>query len=183
MKSILTKIQVLSLLWVLPAWANDVGLHNSSAQPTREKVLGLCEGVPAGLAYQGIPYSLGTLGDAQQYFKLYEGQNIEIPPTTQVSIVASPKHGKFVVKAATSATGYADYTYLPAVGYLGKDSLTLRVELGEKSVSLVYFFRIQNVGDDAADSLCNKTGRHWKISYAPEAIINSDIADYQLPLG
>ena len=32
MKLMLTKILALNLLWVLPVWANDVGLHNSSAQ-------------------------------------------------------------------------------------------------------------------------------------------------------
>jgi len=151
-----------------------------AVRTAHDRVLGLCDGIPASLAYQGIPYSLGTLGDAQQYFRLYEGQNIEIPPTTQVSIVTAPKHGKFIVKPAVSATGYPDYTYLPEVGYLGKDSVTLKVELGEKSVTLMYFFNIQNVSDDEADSLCNKTGAQWKVSYMPENAISLASADTQL---
>lgn len=131
---------------------------------THERIFGLCEGVPAGLAYQGIPYSLGPLGRALDYFKLYEGQRIALPPTAQVSVVVAPKHGKFIVDPAMSATDYADYSYLADVGYLGEDSLTLKINLGEVSVTLVYFFHIRNVGDNEPASLCNKTGDHWKIS-------------------
>ncbi len=144
------------------------------------RVFGLCKGVPASLAYQGIPYSLGPLGNAQQYFELYERREIDIPPATQVSVVTAPKHGSFVVSPASSASEFAGYDYVPEVGYLGKDSLSLRVELGEMSVTLKYFFNIQKISDDAADSLCNETGKRWKISYVPEGVINSAITDTQL---
>ncbi|MEO7623624.1 MAG: matrixin family metalloprotease, partial [Gallionella sp.] len=175
-----TKMFILDLPNVPPQNAPVMLAQAGANTAVGGRVLGVCAGVPASLAYQGIPYGLGPLGSARQYFQLYEGQNIAIPPATQVTVVTAPKHGKFVVTPATSATGYARYTYEPEVGYLGKDSLTLKVELGEKSVTLKYFFNNQNVGDDAADALCNDTGRRWKISYAPDTNITP--VDYQSPV-
>ena len=125
---------------------------------------GLCEVVPANLAHQGIPYSLGPLGRALDYFKLYEGKNMQLPPAAEVSVVSAPKHGKFIVDPAMSATDYADYSYLADKGYLGDDVLGLQINLGEVSVTLVYYFHIGEVRENEPGALCNKTGDHWKIS-------------------
>ncbi len=125
---------------------------------------GLCEAVPANLALQGIPYSLGPLGRALDYFKLYEGKNMQLPPAAEVNVISAPKHGKFMVDPAMSATDDADYSYLADKGYLGDDVLGLQIILGEVSVTLVYYLHIGHVREDESGALCNKTGDHWKIS-------------------
>lgn len=140
---------------------------NALAEPKtkpQERILGLCKGVPASLAIQGIPYNVGPLGSAANYFRLYSKEKIEIPSTTKVGVIEAPKHGKFVITPAQNSEGYARYDYINDIDYLGDDSVTLKVELAEKPVTLVYIFHIQNVGDDESDRLCDKTGRHWKIA-------------------
>lgn len=143
-----------------PVVAAQVG----AADAVPNRMLGLCKGVPASLAHQGIPYSLGPLGNAEQYFKWYESRDITIPPITQVTVITAPKHGQYVMTPSTTVGGYASYSYMPDPGYLGGDSLTLKVELGDKSVTLKYFFKIGAVSDDAANSLCKGMGLHWKIA-------------------
>jgi hypothetical protein len=134
MKAMIAAIAV--LLWGMGLVSSTVAAENNSSMPPLARVFGLCKGVPASLAYQGIPFSLGPLGNAQQYLKLYENQDVDVPPTTQVTVVVGPKHGKLIVTPSVSSSGYAGYDYVPEVGYTGKDSLTLRVEFRDKPITL-----------------------------------------------
>jgi hypothetical protein len=196
MKSILTKFQILSFLCALPALANDVGLHNSSAQPTRanvppqdvpvmiaqanqpqqissnsERSVGVCHVVPnvGPLPPPGedLEYNIGPVDEAKAYFRLYE--HLKVVGTANTSILQNPKHG------VLRDDGSGSYSYLPNPEYLGKDSATMLVEIDGFKVKVVYSFRAINGHPDGdyEKELCPNKVYRWKISSVLDANGNS----------
>lgn len=183
MKSILTKMQVLSLLAALPVQAG--GLYNSSAQPTRatqppvvmiaeaaqvqmpigtQGTLGICrpmENVPNDpvLGKETIDFSAAAVN----YLFYYEKQNIS-ESGAKVTLLQSPVHGQMV--GGTKGV----YSYKPNPDFHGQEKISALVELGGYQVKVVYFIMVvnedQRVGDDEVSikKYCGPKGDMWKIS-------------------
>ena len=161
MKSILTKIQILSFLCALPALANDVGLHNSSAQPTRtdnrttpreitvepgKGAIGVCQyvqkvndGGPLDATYTLLP--AGTLHDLLMNGNEVGGLAEELDlKNAIVTVLQPPKHG--------SLGAQPKYAYQPNRGYVGNDKIIFQVEGHDlidgqpMKYNLVYFIKV-----------------------------------------
>jgi hypothetical protein len=163
MRSILTKIQILSFLCALPALANDVGLHNSSAQPTRaatqrEHALGVCELVSLTGSAQA---DLSPMVYVNNFY--FNDAKIDYA-TAIISTLQQPKHGHL---ESDSDGNWAGAKYLPNEGYLGNDSFVMQVEGNGYTVKLQYFVAVASDDTKAAFNLNSScTGSYWKISTA-----------------
>jgi hypothetical protein len=122
---------------------------------------------PGGIDYE-VPESLGVVGVVVQYLSTLRGVEInDLPPSTPVTLIAPPKHGKFIVKAPESPGGWPDYQYVANKDFRGqKDSFTVRIEIDGELVDLVMFIHVVNLGDDAIGDFCShEYGKGiWKIS-------------------
>jgi hypothetical protein len=117
-----------------------------------------------GQRYSGSsldPQSLATI-----YFGLYEKREVARPPSSNVELISSPKHGKVKVYEASS-----EYGYIPDPGYVGDDRLVFRVNVDGAPLRLVYLLKVTKMSVDAEgvhDVLCKGTGTFWKISLNPD---------------
>jgi hypothetical protein len=166
MKSILTKIQILSFLCALPALANDVGLHKGSAQPTRadtEPLYGSMGGcvVSPTLAKMGI----GANSSLTNGLSLYpQGTALRRLPEASddvtlqmaakhasVQILQQPKHGGIVSKDG-------DFNYVPNQGYVGNDNVVFLVNIDGRIVKTVYYINVVDaeLNSRSFDSLYKK---------------------------
>jgi hypothetical protein len=173
MKSILTKIQVLSFLCALPALANDVGLHNSSAQPTRAKnaqrveettqtkrIVGVCEVINGvSRVKDEVKIELDSKFHAGLYMANYEGKDLRFENNPQFTIIQPPTHGRLL-----------DEFYYPEKGYFGKDFSIIRVKENGVAVDIYYFLRVlENVENEPYNNNCPvRSEGVWKISTTPK---------------
>jgi hypothetical protein len=162
---------------VMLAQANQA--EQSSTKPVR--TVGICQPV------QNVWIPLGNLGEvfispvseAAMYFLLYEHR--EIIDTGTSTVTQNPKHG--ILKEGTDGL----FSYQAEVGYLGKDSATVLVNIDGLKVKVVYSFLATDkptMGNRSIEILCGKRGYRWKISSTLDANGNSTITsvEYQSPV-
>jgi hypothetical protein len=164
MKSILTKIQILSLLIALPAFAEnaDVGLHNSSAQPTRASgemfgSAGICVPVSSMTSMKGVFGSISPASDSELVFdekspapvekdeKYFDTFDKHIEKAT-VEVLQPQMHGELGI----GHTGPHSYQYTPTGGYKGTDKVVFLVNIAGKNIKVIYFFKVLNTKIDIA---------------------------------
>lgn len=173
MKSILTKMHVLSLLVTLPVLAGDVGLHNSSAQPTwvaansnlnaiiKSGTLGFCRVSEAGI----VRFQPTT--EATQYIYDYRNQEMYFDGGF-IKILKQPKHGE--VHYEDSNVKLKDnpvphFVYSSDDVYVGRDYFDLQVEKNGVKVNIHYVIQVLEKGERESNymgTLCNP--QQWKIS-------------------
>lgn len=160
MKSILTKILILSFLCSLPALANDVGLHKSSAQPTRteakEKLdgaIGVCspqlnKGKIDPAEDKAGWYTLDVRGYAASLFSQGSGKNPSLEldfDNAKITVLQAPKHG-------TISQGHYlgnDLSYYPSSNYEGTDKAIFLVDIEGHHVNVVYYFKVVRGNDNS----------------------------------
>ena len=152
------------------------------ATPFDEKTptfaMGVCQivanGSEADKRSASTGYVLSPNEEVKSYINWHEHHAIE--NTTNTSVLVQPKHGTLrKVTEADKGVLYTDtdsldpavsyYTYLPEVGYRGKDSGTVLVNFGTLKAKVVYFFQVTDdnfIGECTEADLCEK--HYWKIS-------------------
>ena len=144
----------------------------AAANPTKERVVGVCLPVKGGELAEGILFSFG--GAAQDYLIRYEHKDpmdVDIS-RVQIKLLAvtrQPEHGQLTM---IKNDPYQAILYRPDAGYYGKDRVEATVAVGKDIVRVVYNFVIQRKYIErlqpAEDrKLCPK-GLYWKISGASE---------------
>ena len=172
------------MLMLLACWASQ-----SSAQPTRTQknkkdiTIGICQIVQGQLSdYSKIEYpaDLDEIGaqspDPQTDAVLYvfnkiikDDENRENfrnkypdifePDESKVRIIKQPSHGKFNYQ-------YGYPFYGPNQGYIGKDKLVAKVEVGDYHVTIHY--HIHNGYEYGIKKVCGKKGELWRIATSPK---------------
>lgn len=144
----------------------------AAANPTKERVIGVCQAVEGDQPVEGGGISFG--GSAQQYLRLYEHKNpmdVDIS-RVQIKLLAVtqlPKHGRLEI---SKNDPYQGAYYYPDAGYFGKDRIEATVAVGKDVVRVVYNFVVQrkavdNLQNTEYRKLCPK-GFTWKISGTSE---------------
>jgi hypothetical protein len=118
-----------------------------------DRTLGVCQVLenPARPAIPGDTVSAMNSMDPVIWVGNYFGEQErrQLTGPAQVSVVRRPAHG------TVTRDNQGNYLYIPAAGYLGKDSATLLVEMGGAKILIVYSFMVAKVLDDReADRLC-----------------------------
>jgi hypothetical protein len=150
----------------LDSYPTIVIAANSNVTSDKPLKIGVCEVMQPGAVYHGSLQSLGVVGIVAQYLSKLRGIQIDPPPSTSVTLIEPPKHGRFLV-APVSTGGWPDYLYLADRHFKGqKDSFTVRVEIDGEPVELVIFIHVVNLGDDDLEPFCEKIyGKGiWRIS-------------------
>jgi Bacterial Ig domain/Bacterial cadherin-like domain/Matrixin len=142
-----------------------VSRADAPASSTVTRVMGICQPVqylPSG-ELPG-PGEGGSLPNhwARDYFQMYEGRAVELPPLRSVEIVRQPKHGKVVIAKNSADTELMQY--IPDADYLGQDRIEYRVNIDGQPVRLVYFVHVTKkyLDDTPVTYFCRDNT--WKIS-------------------
>jgi hypothetical protein len=141
---------------------------HASVMPSITHAIGICQPVstfqtPPPIRERG-DYAIDPIFQARNYFSTYK--HMQITEAAEKIISSQPKNGSLI------SDGDA-YIYLPNPNYLGSDGATFLVNLGDKKVSVIYYFYVTpgqvQEGEDTADGgaryrkLCPH-GYSWKIS-------------------
>ena len=135
------------------------------AGATTDRTIGVCHLI------QNPPRPLGTavnviapLGSASVYLEKQEHRTLDWK-SSKVSVLQGPEHGELKV------TPSGKYRYFSAPDYYGSDRATLLVEIGDRTVKVIYFFNVLLTvpgGTDGYDPYEDKKycpkGEMWKIS-------------------
>ncbi len=145
----------------------------AAANPTKERVVGVCQPVDANLeGGGGALFGFGSV--AQRYLMRYERKDpmdVDIS-RVQIKLLALtqlPKHGQMtMIENDLSLRAI----YYPHEGYIGKDRVEATVAVGKDIVRVVYNFVVQRKATDQLSDaehrkLC-PSGSVWKISGASE---------------
>lgn len=157
MKAVL--IKMLSLLWVLPVWANDVGLHHSSAQLTRaaSELYGTAGVCFVASSAKGEFSSISPASQSELVFdektpapsekdeKYFDTFDKYVEDAT-VEVLQPPMHGAL----ETGNIGPHSYQYKPTDSYKGNDKAVFLVDIAGKKVKVIYFFKVVNSKIDTA---------------------------------
>jgi hypothetical protein len=154
-----------------------------------EHIIGICELVDNrefrgedGAIYPNS-YVITPVWNAYSYIQEYEHRkdvSDEDINAAKITVLQQPKHGTLIYEAESTTSG--DYRYSPNMGYVGKDSASVLVEIKGVNIKVVYFFHVLNSSIiHRWDEECGKKGGQWKISLAPDADTNLATASGQLP--
>ena len=131
---------------------------------TYSRVVGICHLVQSvGSAVPAAENGENSLSPSQavkNYFLSRE--DIKVTGVGTVRVLKAPAHG--VMKDQ----GDGEYSYIPNVGYVGKDLAVMHVEIGDYKVEVIYYFQALNhaLGNTGYKDLCGRNGTYWKISSA-----------------
>ena len=161
----------------------------NQAQPndvTTTRTLGVC--FPAPNAIYSLENVIEPIGEAKAYLRMYEHQTVTGPAT--ITVLQQPMHGILrLVTEADRGTLFGSnasplkpdaglYAYLPENGYVGKDRVTVLVEIGGIKIKVEYFFQAISgvLGNTGSTDRCRNTGPYWKISSTLDANGTSTLA-------
>lgn len=188
MKSILSRIHALCFLMVLPALANDVGPHNSSAQPTRVQTKLLAkENLDGTIGVCWAQLNPGTVdpkrderGEYALDVRDFASANYSQGPGKDPSLLADYTNAKITVlqapKHGTLGQGHYpgnDLSYYPDPNYFGKDMAVFLIDIEGHLVKVEYYIKLVSGNDfskfaDDYNKYC-PSPNWWKISQPPDA--------------
>lgn len=182
---------------VPPQYAPVVIAQASQGQSTASinRTIGVCHLIDARPEVQN--WAVNTFGPSMAVSRYLSTSDLQaVGPEGKVTLLQGPTHGNLedlgsVVRdadtGATRDTGIRNYAYNPNANYLGPDSATFLVEIGDLKIKAVYFFKVMakvpggTEGYDPYDDKNNcPNGDTWRISFNPDDP-NSPIYTFEHP--
>lgn len=135
-----------------------------------DRTIGVCQlvnstGAKSGSDPRSPIYAVSPVPTVSDYINMHEKRHSGLEG--KATLLQKPEHG--VLKEEWNQ----NYRYLPVADYLGNDSATFMVEIGDLNVKAVYYFKVIDGGaiggtEDQDKKNCPK-GMYWKISLKPMA--------------
>jgi VCBS repeat-containing protein len=154
---------------------------------TAERILGVCGIIDNEARKDANGEIYPNSGDfyapseVVSYFQEYEHRHdltTEDIDAAKTTILSQPKHGTLTEDSTLSGR----YWYSPKVGYVGKDSAEILVEIKGMKVKVRYFFHATEYNEpNAYEDYCEQRGGQWKISQDANGTPILTVVNYPTP--